>query len=85
MDAEVKMPQICGRQTHQRNTLPGDQADDQADQSPEQLLKNYSRINVTISILDDVITSLQQRFFDGQDVIMKGMALLSSYVITKPD
>ena len=67
--------------THRRNALPGDQAD----QSPEQLVKNYSRINVTIPILDDVITSLQQRFSAGQDVIMKGMALLPSYVITNPD
>ena len=31
------MPQICGQQTHRRNALPGDQAD----QSPEQLVKNY--------------------------------------------
>ena len=67
IDVEVKMPQICGRQTHRRNALPGDQAD----QSPEQLV-------VTIPILDDVITSLQQRFSAGQDVIMKGMALLPS-------
>ena len=68
------MPRICGRQTHRRNALPGDQAD----QSPEQQFKNYFRINVTVLILDDVITSLQQRFSDGQDIIMKGMALLPS-------
>jgi len=33
--------------------------------------------------MDDIITSLQQRFSDGQDIIMKGTALLPSYVITK--
>ena len=68
------MPQICGQQTHRRNALPGDQAD----QSPEQLV-------VTIPMSDDVITSLQQRFSAGQDVIMKGKALLPLYVITNPD
>lgn len=82
IDVEVKMPRICGQQTHRRNALP----DVQADQSTEQQVKNYFRINVTIPILDDVITSLQQRFSDGQDIIMmKGMALLPSYVITKLD
>ena len=75
------MPQICGQLTHPRNALP----DAQTDQSTEQQVRNYFRINVTISILDNVITNLQQRFSDGQDIITKGMALLPLYIITKPD
>ena len=42
INVEVKIPPICSRQTHRRNALP----DDQADQPPGQQVKNYFQINV---------------------------------------
>ena len=58
---------------------------EQATKLAQKLMWNLEIIIVIIPILDDAITSLQQRFTDGQDIIMNGMALLPSYIIAKSD
>ena len=45
---------------------------------------NYFRVKVTIPVLDDIITSLLERFSDGQDTVFKGTMLLPSNIITNP-
>ena len=77
INVDVKAPRICGRQSHRRNALPST-----AVETPEQMVMNYFRVNVTIPILDDIITSLQERFSDGQDTVIKGTMLLPCNVIT---
>jgi len=81
INVEVKSPRICKRQTQRSNAL----LTTATDTSAEEIIKNYFRVNVTIPVLDDIITSLQDRFCNGQDIIMKGTVLLPSYVITEPN
>lgn len=49
--------------------------------SKEQAAK-YFRLNVTIPMLDDVITWLTDRFAQGQEDVMRGVMLIPSSVIT---
>ena len=49
----------------------------------EQLIEDYFRINVTIPLLDDVLGSLQIRYEERQENVMKGIMLLPSSTISE--
>ena len=70
-DVDIERPRVCGRQVHRQNALQmGSGLSD----------KQYIRINVTISLLDDILGSLQSR---GQDNVTKGIMLLPSSTISE--
>jgi len=77
INVDVKAPRIYVRQSHRRNALPST-----AVETPEQMVMNYFRVNVTIPVLYDIIISLQERFSDGQDTVFKGTMVLPSSIIT---
>ena len=77
IDVDVKKPRTCGRQIHRQNVM----SSDESLTSKEQAAK-YFRLNVTIPMLDDVITCLTDRFDQGQEDVMRGVMLIPSSVIT---
>lgn len=72
IDVDIKRPRVFGRQVHWENysLISG--------LSEEQTTEDYFHINVTIPILDDVLWSLQTRFEEEQENVMKGTTLLPS-------
>ena len=80
INVDIKRPRICGRQVHRQNALQLDSG-----LSDEQLTEDYFRINVTVPMLDDVLGSLQTRFEEGQENVMKGTMLLPSSTISESD
>jgi hypothetical protein len=80
INVDIRRPRICGRQVHRQNALQLDSG-----LSDEQLTEYYFRINVTIPLLDDVLGSLQSRFEEGQENVMKGILLLPSSTISESD
>ena len=80
IDVDIKRPRICGRQVHRQNVLQLDSG-----LSEEQITCGYFCINVTISLLDDVLGSLQTRFEEGQENVMKETMLLPSFTISESE
>ena len=81
IDVDIRRPRICGRQVYRQNALQLDSG-----LSDEQLIEDYFRVNVTIPLLDDVLGSLQSRFEEGQENVIKGILLLpSSTIVSESD
>lgn len=75
-----KMSRICGRQANRENALLP-----QTGLPEKELVEGYFRINVAIPLLDEIIGSLQHRFAEGHEALLKGVLLLPAYVVSKQD
>lgn len=54
LDVDIKRPRICGRQFYRQNVLLPEQTS-----TPEKQTEQYYRLNVTIPLLDDIISGLK--------------------------
>ena len=55
------------------------------DLSKEERVEEYFRINVTVPLLDEVVTSMKARFEGCQSSVVKGTMLIPACAITEPD
>ena len=67
---QPSLPRLCGRQTHRSNI-------------PYQTPREYYRQNITIPLLDHILSELASRFSKHQQTAVTGLMLIPSVLVTK--
>ena len=67
---QPSLPRLCGRQTHRLNI-------------PSQTPKEYYRRNITIPLVDHILSELASRFSKHQQTAVTGLMLIPSVLVTK--
>ena len=76
LNVDIKKPCTCQRQREKNATTSREQS------MVEQEVEDYFRINVTVTLLGDLIERMIERFDSGQNIAVKGIMLIPAYIIT---